>query len=409
MLVPSLVALLGTTASAETQVSIEIGPMPLVAPATVALTASVSSDNPVLSYRWSGLDVAPRCRRMACSLPVNIASCRMVSVEVTALDGSIATDRKPVCVDGAGGHPPVAELTISDPGGTAPLSIATSSRAGSDQIRRSALFVDDSTVTAPSGGSIPRDGGCHAVDLVVVDAAGRIGIDQENVCTSNQAPALWLGAHPSPVPIQPAHPVICAEAEDPLGRSLEGLHGQTSSCGASLQALDRLTRTWSRVRAGSVESTASLFVANAPPDEPRALFFAFFPTSVIDVQTSGRIDADPILTGKPPYTITNVIVDGAAIDPGTLRLSNGHLSGDLPHGSQDSLRVAFTDARGLAADATAKLYPLIESNDGGTNEDGGSPPPGRVGCSASDGPGSADLAWLLLGIGAAVLSVRRRR
>jgi hypothetical protein len=410
MLAPSLVALLGSTASAETKVSIEIGPTPLVAPATVALTASVSSDLPVLSYRWSGLDSAPRCRRVACSFPVNIASCRMVGVEVTAADGSVASDRKPVCVDGAGGTAPVADLTVSDPGGTLPLTVSRSSRQGTSEIRWSQMFVDDSTVAAAPEVTIPRDGGCHAVDLLVVDAAGRIGIDQETVCTSNQAPTLWLGARPSSWPIQPARPRICAEADDPLGRPLESVHGQTSSCAASLVSpLDRLERSWSRVRAGSVDSTASLFVASAPRDEPRVLFFAFFDGSVLDVGPDDRIATGVILTGKPPYTISDVTVDGVSTAPSQFHLSNGQLSGTVAPRAHDSLRVGFVDARGFAADAEVKLHRVDQTvTDGGVG-DGGSPPPPKVGCSTLDGGRGESLAWMLLGLALVGRLLRRRR
>jgi hypothetical protein len=397
-----------------------------IAPAQVTLTASVSSDaDPIVAYDWTALDVAPRCRISKCKLNVEIASCRYVELLATTSLGDTLTATRTVCVGDAAGRPTIAHLAISDPGGSAPFSIVAETAPGSDAVAVVHRWVDDQEIDGNSF-TVPRDGACHAVDLLAADVHGRISLDRRRVCTSASASVLWIGATPDPFTQLGQQQKLCAEGEDPRGGMVDWTTGAVALGSCTLMASPPAAfarRTTHGRHANDPESTASIIVAAAPVSGPRALVFATVAGLPQSPLSGDPIDATArVFGGVAPFSVAVTLsplgsdqaVDGTAGAVNSMGETAVHID-HVPEAGAHELDVVIRDARGLEAHASAKVMVGGKGGgaDGGVADGGKVGPPGKVGCGGTlviPRAAHARAPWLEAAISVlALLCLRRRR
>jgi hypothetical protein len=384
-----------------------------VVPAHLVLTASASSaGDPIVAYDWTTLDVSPRCRTAHCAIDIAIASCRRVEIQATTVLGDTLTATKSVCIGDDKGRPPNASFTMRDP-----LTAVTNMTAATDRIAIVRRWLDDRSIAADPV-SIPNDGACHALDLLVSDAKGRIALDRRSICTSTAAPILWMGAAPSPFVVAGQKMKLCAEGVDPLGGTLEKTSGDVplDGCTPDSDPPSSIVRDTLRARRGrGVESTASIFVALAPAQNPRTLLFAdlpFMPNAVAGDEVMTELD---VVGGLPPYTIAVTVTPpsgralaGSADPVDAAGKTQVHVPAQ--EAGMIMVDVVVRDARGLAASAQTTVNALPKS---GSPDGGSSPPPsnGKVGCGGTliVRDARAPIVELVLVLSAMIVARRRGR
>jgi hypothetical protein len=376
-LMPLVCLALESSAAARPIVTLVVVPEAPVAPGHIVATASISGSDTILAYRWGTLEVAPRCRGPRCAFDVSVASCRRIEVEVTTSLGETVTATRALCVnDELGGRPPQANLRVSTTSASPSVQIGGDAVWGSDPVVVSRLWIDDQEQSGLFA-SITKDGGCHAVDLLVADKRGRIGIDRRSVCATDTAPVVWLGATPDPCPELGTRIERCGEASSPLGLSLNEVAGTVplAGCGPMELAPDGFVRSFVRVQDSSgALSTASLFSCSAPASSPHRLLFASMPQSIPPLASGQEILVPLSIYGAlAPITVdaslTPVGNDQGMNTPATMgstvSMWNVHVVGASMMGSY-RLDVLVKDARQLSAHAST----LVEVSTNGATDGG---------------------------------------
>lgn len=406
----ALLSLLASEAGAEVQVRLVVSPEQALAPATVVLTASTSSSDPIIAYRWTGAGIEPACAQAECSVRLAVASCRRVEVEVTTVFGEPARASVQACASDETGAPPRAELVISPEG-----AVSAVVTPGTARIAKQRFWIDAAEVA--SGARLDRAAGCQVIDLLVVDARGRIATDQRQVCRED-APRVRLAGAPDPIVPRGATHRICSAIEHPLGLPVERRAGDVplDACTRELEAPGQLVRHVLQVRdSAGVESTASLLTFGAPSSGEPLLLFA----SLSDPRDLHGADVwlnAEIHGGNPPFSITARLSEGSSGgvlgvvredgDPRQLSL----IWSPVPRGSLD--RTAFLeieDRDGLTA--TASIAVRIAPQDWVPGDGGPSQAPSAqdgIGCSTARAPAADVLASFAL-LSIVALLFRRRR
>ncbi|MCK6552710.1 hypothetical protein L6R52_43205 [Myxococcota bacterium] len=375
------------------------------APATLVLTASVSTGDAVVAYDWGLLPAAPRCRSAACPLSMPVAACERVDVRATTELGEALTATVAACARDALGAPPRAELVISESDGG--FLVEPSWALGDAPVAITRLWIDDGEVLEPARpAGFAVDGGCHAVDLLVVDVDGRFGLDRRRVCGHADAPRAWLGADGAPYAPITDGLAVCLEVDHPLGLAVEVVSGAVTNegCAPRVAAPPGLERRVAIVRdAAGATSFASLFVAGIAPDAPPTLFFASLPAFASGIAGRPMELSIALVGGQGPFVVEAVVTDaaGGAPTPISARVPSGPTAkvSFTPIGliSSGRVDVVVTDVHGREARATGELAVYPGSV--------GPEVPGAAACTASGGPGggAALVAIALVG-----LWVRRR-
>lgn len=334
-----------------------------VAPARVEVRASATATDPIIDYDWGPLDVAPRCRASSCSVSLPVAACVTLHVAVTTDLGETATATAAACATDGAGAPPIAELVVVE--AAERVEITPSWREGSDPIVSARMWVgaEREVITPPRVVVLERDGGCHAVDLLVADGRGRIGLDRRTVCTGEAGPRPWLGAREGAITPASSGLVLCAEVDHPLGLEVEQISGEVplEGCAPPVAPPPELERRTLVVfdQEGLV-STASLLVARAPDSGAPTLVFATLgqhgrpiaggplevPLAVHGGEAPFSVEATLQLSGGVTATVA-----AAARAEGVFSL----VSQRLPGSGTAQLRVTVVDGRGLAASAATEL------------------------------------------------------
>lgn len=410
-MMPVLVSLLcATAAQAEVGVEILIELDRATVPANVTLTASTSSDDPIVEYRWSGLDFEPACSDRTCNFDVHLASCRRVAIEVTTVFGERAQNTGFVCVGGANGAPPRAEIRVENRGDA--VWVVPSSSTGSSAVALTRLWIDRGEVEGAESTPLPSDRGCHAVDLLVADLAGRFGIDRRTICQSSDAPRPQLAARPDFCPQKPQAITLCGRTDHPLGANVSRVSGDAPfmDCDVEEQAPSLLRRRFVVVRDDAgLESTASILICSSAPGA-ETLFFSSFPDVGVATRGSDYVTRVGLHGGRAPFSgLAHIEAEDGTRTRGEAVSDNGALdlvwrSIALPAGRY-TLTATVTDADGFRAFARAPL----EVTKSFVNADGGvvdNPPQsadGGFGCATARGASSFELLLL------ALLLKRRRR
>jgi len=405
---------LGLSAPAQAELAVQLvwSPTATTAPAQLVLTASVSGDDPALEYAWQGLDGWPPCAGPRCDLAMPLASCRRVGLQVTGLSGALASAEAQVCADDEAGSPPQAhmELQMLSTG----LRVRRGSTPGGAEILASHLFVDEVQVHEPFA-FLESDEGCHAVDLIVVDALGRIGQDRRQACFSEVAPRVRLGAQPAVV-TQEQLQRVCAELQHPLGLSISQVAGPQLSeddCALAAPAPQVLSRPIMRVQdERDVSSTGSLWVVRAPESGPATLPWLVPATGPWQF---GRVIAVDILGGLPPYELqAEVGIAGLRWPvPAEPTEQAGRWLLQMPNPAVSDVDFVITatvqDARALGTYLEAPILAASAATDAGVPQDGGVPAPTQD-LSSSCSNLTPQGAWHYLGLLVFVaLHIRRRR
>jgi hypothetical protein len=304
------------TAWAELEVTIAVDPERPIAPTPIALTASVASADPIVSYRWFGLDSEPQCRQERCDLSVSIASCRRVAVEVTTIFGERATGERWVCADGAGGSPPRAVLRVEERADT--FLVAPSVTIGSDPTVLRRFWIDTNEVTGEPTAAVPKGGGCHAIDFWVMDSKGRVGMDRRTICGDDDAPLMRITAMPEVCPPKPMRLSLCGNVEHPLGLTVERASGDVpiDGCSDEIEPPAATERQTVRIRdARGVESVASILTCSAPSGGDPVLFHAALsgPTRVLE-SAELRLDLS-LYGGNAPFEVKGTLASAAGGAP----------------------------------------------------------------------------------------------
>jgi hypothetical protein len=355
-----VLAALGQTAAAD-ELAIAVDREVVVAPAMVTVTASVTSEDPIVSYRWSGLPNAPRCREPSCVLDLQVSSCIAVELEaVTAFGDTLLATRAICAEDGRGGRPPSLELSF-DLSAPEAVSAFVDLTPGTDSLALLRVWVDgvEELVTPPSF-TFAKETGCRAIDAFAADREGRIAIAQKTLCFDRAAPQLWLGG--SPAAFRPAGEriAVCSEAAHPLELPITSTEGQVplGECGAAEEA----PRALRLVVAGAadsrgLETTATAFLAATPASGAPVLMFAAMPRDL--AATSGkaaRFEIE-IYGGQPPFTL----VGFAGVDPievsfqGPRSITASFTAFGTPIGDSP-VSVTIRDERGLEVSLSATVH-----------------------------------------------------
>jgi hypothetical protein len=403
-----------------------------IAPAHLTLTASASPGaDPLVAYDWKSLEFAPRCRTERCAIDFAVAACRFVELEATTSLGEVLTATRTVCVGDARGRPPIASFKIDDPGAGFPLGAVAHAVPTTDRIAIVRRWLDDKELSADTV-EIPKDGACHALDLLVADRKGRIGIDHRTLCTRSDAPILWIGASPGPFAPSTSAQQLCSEGVDPRGGALVETAGTVplNGCAAPMPAPAGVSRQVVRARSGGdPESTASILLATAPSTDPRTLLFARLPDMVFGIQGIELSAVLEIFGGAPPYRVTVSLTktNGGAVVAGTADPVNA--MGDTtvriarPESGSHRLDVTVTDGRGMEATASAGVTVRLPSGGadggpGGGNPDAGSggghpTSSGAHGCGGTlvvpSGPLRGSVPFAEIALAAAALVLLRRK
>ena len=371
-----------------------------VAPAALTVTASVSGDDPVLEYAWQGLDAWPVCEGARCPLTLALAGCRQVAVEVTGISGATARAERVVCATDGEAAPPRARIRFAE--GADGRRVGREVQAGAALVRLERLFVDQAEVV---GGEvlIEDDGGCHAVDLLVVDAAGRTGEDHQQLCFQAGAPRPRLFADPAGC-VQDDLQALCADHRHPLGlalTSVEGVQGPMTGCAERQDTPRAFTRYAATVEDPTgARGTASLFACRAPASGVPTL-----PWPVAEGARLGVNDGE-VLGGEAPFTV-RAALESDAVGRAELTVEAGqdrNFSFIVPDfqvpDAEYVVRLFATDARGLSTEVRLAVTLTPPGPDAGVVDSGR--PPGTVfgdsaACDALGPQGAAPLMLLLLG------------
>jgi MYXO-CTERM domain-containing protein len=404
----SLLAGLWFPALASAQVTVEIVASAEEAAAPVALTLTASTapeDEPILGYEWRGIAVSPRCRARNCTIDFPVASCRRVEVSVTDRFGELTTTSRQVCAYDGTSRPPEANIDVR---AGDPITVSAESVAGADRVVVTRLWIDDREAEGGFG-ELANDGQCHAVELLVADAQGRVGIDQRLVCPDGETPRIVVGADPTFCPQRGGILRACAEVIDPLGEGVDAIGGERvplDGC-AGLPVPSGVDRIVVRGETGGGVTHGSMIACTAPSSGRANLVFAALPALVNVVRGESKSAVLSIYGGEPPYAI-----DGSLEGSTTIGISRAGVDDALPAielrvpaaGTWDRLELTITDARGLTAVATASVSTT-------------SPPPMTMpppmnsqpqsavgfGCTATSG----EAGWWMLGL--LIVFLRRRR
>lgn len=414
-----LVPLLGIIAAAspgQAQVDVAIAVSDTVAdaPVTLTLTASVAGFDPVIAYRWTGLDAAPRCARSRCELHLPVASCRRVGLEVTTLLGETATATTSICANDQGEAPPSIDVRATVDG--ARLTFDAIAHRGVAEIVSRRVWIDE-LMQVELRGQVELTDGCHAIDGLVIDAMGRVGFDRQIVCVGKDVPEVWLGATPGACPTIGQRHRLCAEAEHPLGAAVQRVDGDApiGDCGGDVVAPTDLRRMLVRGRDDNdIESFGSVFACTAPDRGPARLVFAGLPDEIVG-RVFGPLAAElSIYGGAPPFEVRATFTKNGRL----LGTSNEttlqpkltiSLTGLAVVEGEHSLAIQVTDERGL----TARVQTLVHLEPGGNSGvDGGVPArgynssaDGAAACTAAT-PDSGELVFFCVLFG---FALRRRR
>lgn len=200
---------------------IEFSSSGTVAPAQVQLRALVRDKGQVLAFDWRELEAIPRCVQSSCELQVPYASCREARLTITDFFGETESAQTSVCLGDAAGEPPAASLDINR--GSEEVSVAVIATEGSDPIFETKLWVDGVLVEGDSVTLRRQESvGCQAIDAVVADEAGRVGIARNTHCWSAEAPQVWLGSN-APCELAQTPTALCVESGHPLGLPLQAI------------------------------------------------------------------------------------------------------------------------------------------------------------------------------------------
>lgn len=397
------------TGRAELGVALSPAQTATLAPARLVVTASVSGDDPIIEYAWQGLDAWPRCQGPRCDLVLALAACRRIFVQVTGLSGEVATAEAQVCLGDAEGAPPRAQMDLQPVGGG--LRVRRGSTEGGAQIISSRLFVDQAEVQEPFA-FIDPDAGCHALDLIVIDAQGRTGEDRRTFCFEPGAPEVYFGASPEAVTAEPEQR-LCARYRHPLGLSMTQVLGPPvpdQGCADPSAPPSRWTREVIAVQdAADSVSVASLVTVRAPDQGPPTLPWLARPDAPLNFDQTLELT---VFGGQGPFVVKAELFDDAGrvaieVEPGPaprqvrLRLPARPLI-VVPQ----TLHLEVEDARGLSTELQVPVVPVSPQLDAGVSVDGGGPVPqaSLAACTNAPMTGAAPLLLLVWGLG-----LRRRR
>lgn len=375
------------SATAQVGIGVEVTQR---APSPIVVTATVGGDEPVVAYDWSTLPTVERCRAASCTYDEPLSACRSVRAEVTTLRGDVASAERFACVDDERGAPPRAriELAASADG----RQVRVVGVAGDEPVAWSRLWIDsESAITDDTWTTLPEDDGCHAVDAVVADRSGRIGVTRKQIC-ANDAPRAWVGVDRLCPPIGTPQ-TFCVEVDHPLGLDVETSSTSDVAIGcATPNAPGGLAR---EVFAGVDERGARVFAsvlrcgAGASP----RLFFASLPEGRGGASGAELTLEPELYGGTPPFEVE---LEGVEL----LRVRDADTSPKLdvrlPTVAEAivAVRIVLEDAEGLTAEATTNVS---------VSSSGVTPVSEGAGCRAA--PGEAGGAWLLLAL---LVLVRRR-
>lgn len=382
------------------------------APTLATVTASVSGDDPPLEIAWSGLDRWPPCTGTRCEIDLALAGCRRVAVSVTGLSGAVVQDDLQVCA--GEGRPPQARLALA--AGDAELEVRADWSPGDAPVRSAALWVDGEPV--PDGEAVltAEPVACHAVDLVVVDEAGQVGIDSRQLCLGEAGPQVELQVDPAGfVPAEESH-AVCVTPRHALGLPLEVLDGSPAGCGEAGPPPRAFTRRIVRVvDERGAEAVGSALVGVRPAEAPYTYPWAVASGGAFRAGTDRVLES---VGGVPPVTFEVEAVHprfGTLFVP-TTRTSSRAVEIRVPDQRFDegwALRVAVRDARSLETERFFGLGGTGGERDGGFGViDGGTDvdlpfPSADAGAACTSGAGpDGGLVWLA---GLALLAGRRRR
>lgn len=394
-------------ARAQLAVGLRVTPTATVAPALVTLTATVAGDEPIVEYAWRGLDAWPRCARARCPLALPLAGCRRVAVQMTARSGQTAEAEAQVCAGDGAGRPPQARLDLQPVGEG--LRVRQDAQAGDAPIVARHLFVDGARIDAPFAFLESREG-CHALELSVVDAAGRTGVDARTVCLDEVSPRPWLGADPGPVTTA-AQQRVCTSFTHPLGYEVQAVGSDdvpALGCGP-VEPVPRVARRRVLVLEDSAgqRSVASLFVAQAPASGPPTLPWLSEARPAL-----GASVVFEVAGGAPPFEVSAALERGAERVQDAVVVRQGERTFEVevprPVVVQEELHLALEvrDARGLGTTHRLPAQDPSASPDAGVLDGGIGVPSFDGGCASLGREGGAPLLVLLAGLG---LRPRRRR
>ena len=398
-----------TPAAAEDGLEIVFAMSSSAAPAMVTATASAADAEPFLAYRWGPMAQHPRCKGRACAVQVSVASCRKVTLEATTLLGATKTAAETLCVPGPAGRAPKAWADVDR--SVSPVTVRARFDAGSDPIVRRWVWLDDTAQPAEMQFSLPEDGGCHSIDVVAVDSAGRLGIDHRDVCLSDEAPVVWLGSSAGTcVTVGDAHQV-CSEVDHPLGASMQ-TDGDVPAdgCVSGGRPTGGLTRRVVRARDDrGVLSVGSVVTCVAPADGAPTLFFADAPAEAT-ASVGAPLEVDVTLFGgEAPFTVDATLAPG---DRRTAQRARGEpeagrmrlVIDEVRNGADvRTLEVRIQDRHGL--EITASVQVAVSGNTAQPSMPAaGFQSSSAAGCSAT-GADPSMTALLLLGL----LGLTRRR
>jgi MYXO-CTERM domain-containing protein len=342
-----------------------------------------------------------------------VASCRRIAVEVTTVLGDTAGSTSTLCVPDEEGSPPGVGLRVDDTPGE-PVRVGLEIAQGSDSIVGKRLWIDDQELDGSSTVALERDEGCHAVDAMVYDAQGRIGLAQKTICTGVDGPRLWLGADPGACLPLGERFSLCAEAHHPLGLTMEVSAGNVpmDDCEQDEAVPNSFGRRLMRVTdAAGIEATASVFVCGAPKTGAPRLLFAALPDAVqgkqgISVQIPALISG-----GEPPFHYSATLRSNLRGRTTPVEVQAGSdprapvIRVEQPAEGTGQLELTVSDAAGLSASAKAVLTvgPSPPAN-GYSSADSSS------GCSTVEGaPSGGGSMWLMfLAVGLHYAARRRR-
>lgn len=351
-------ALATSPASAEEALEIVLAQTSTLAPTVVVATASTASVEPFVAYRWGPFGEHPRCRHDRCEVDVPVAMCRSVSVEATTLLGATVTATRSFCADAPSGRPPSASIGVVRAAGqiTATPTVETHGA----RIIRLWMWVDDRQVDPTEPATIAVDGGCHVVDLVAVDAEGRLGLDHRSLCTGADAPRVWLGSSEGLCPSVGVSHEVCSEVDHPLGFAVISDEGPVPANGCSdpLPAPQGVERRVMRVRDDSgALSYGSIVHCGAPASGAPVLFFADAPrTADATVEQALEVDVQ-LFGGEAPFNVEAQLGPdhrgrtqpaGATIGQSSAKVRVAEVANGP---EQRQLVITIRDARGLQATA----------------------------------------------------------
>ncbi|MBI2378952.1 MAG: hypothetical protein HYV07_33465 [Deltaproteobacteria bacterium] len=303
-----------------------------MAPATIVLTATVGAEVPI-AFDWGVLETAPRCRGARCELRLDSPTCERVKLEISTLEGAPISLEGVVCA----GDAPEAKLELAAT--EAGIDFLASAKPASSPLGSLRLYVDGRLLAEPQG-ALPRDGACHAVDVVAIDELGGVGLDRRSVCTGN-GPRVWVGSS-QPSPVDGAGRELCVEALDPLGRKLVSF---SEGCrpGALVRGLLREV-----IAVGAERGPTSFGSLVTIPAEGAFVL-------EVDAKAEGLIIR--ILGGRAPFgveaTLDAVPIEGSLA--GRTFTVPGELAGALVVDVRDANGrvVSYTSIRGVALAASA--------------------------------------------------------